>query len=255
MSAATISQGEHSYFLSAQRNRYVPWLLISFLLHVLLFGLAWMETRRMQAPNLVHQTAIMVQPVRWAPEERPEHWLPRVEATPEPAKPEAVKVSPNPETPKKKPDPPKKEPKKEPPKKDPKQRKTAMNKALEKIRNNYNSWDGSPNGVKGAPSARALQILGSVYAGQLREVFSSHWTVPKVISERDLEHLTCKILVKIDRTGTISGHKLVTSSGNAQFDSSAMRAVKLTPKVPLPDEMLRDVVFNDGILINFSKKD
>ncbi len=254
MTAAQVSDGRMTYFLADTQNRVVPFLVVSILAHIAFFGFAWWESRRIDDEGLLYKKAIMVQPVRWAPEVRPEHWMPRLEPTaPEAeAKAEPLKLKPNPNTPveTKAPEKPEKSSAQKT-----KERERRMAKALDRVRNKFNSWDGSPDGVKGAPSSRAVQILGSVYAGQLAELFRANFNVPRVIPEDELKRLTCKILIKIDRSGALVKHQLMEGSGNALFDSSAMRAVKITPRVPLPDDMLKKLVFSQGILINFSWKE
>ncbi len=241
-----------NYYLQDTDRRWTVFVAVSLVFHILLFSFGYWLQRRVEPHRMLHRNAIMVQTVRWAPDVREKHWLPRLEpTTTDPPKPEALKVTPNPNNP----TPTEKAEKPEDKAQSAKERRAAMRQALEKIRNRYDSWDGSPTGSKEALSPRAMQVLGSVYAAQLRDVFSSRWVLPSVIPKDELRRLNCKILVKIDRTGKIVHHKLEQGSGNTQFDASAMTAVKRTPVVPLPDEMLRSLVFREGILIHFKWKD
>lgn len=247
----------NTYFLGSSNNRWMAWIAVSLFLHLLIFALAYFESRRVDHPDQLYQKAIMVKPVRWAPKERPKNFLPvkDVEPVVEAPKPEAIKVAPNDAI---------KENKKIEKVKEKKPEKTAeqkrkerqlrMQRALKSIKKENQRLDGSPDGVRGAHSAEAIRILGSAYAGQLIGLFNSNFTVPEVIPEEEYSKLQCKILVKIDRTGRIIHHHLQQGSGNSQFDSSALKAVKLTEKVPLPDELLQNMVFNEGILINFRWK-
>ena len=139
--------------------------------------------------------------------------------------------------------------------KDRKARKDRMKNALRKIKNDYKSWDGSPDGVKGSLSAEAVQVLGSQYAAELREAFRDNFSVPEVIPDKDYENLKTKILIKIDRSGRIIDNNVTRGSGNSIFDSAALKAVKLTKQVPLPDELLQNLVFKEGIIINFYWKE
>lgn len=50
--------------------------------------------------------------------------------------------------------------------------------------------------------------------------------------------LAVKVLVTVDREGTILGYKVGDSSGDVSFDQAAVRAVKATDKVPAPPEDL-----------------
>jgi|GEM_PF-2153370 len=253
-----LDASNNTYFLSGGSNRWMMWIAVSMIIHFAVFVLAYYQSRRVSSPDTLYQKAIMVQPVKWAPEERPKHWMPRMEPTPVPqaVKPEAIKVAPNkvvkPEVKEK--TPVKKQPKEKSAEQRRKERQNRMNKALRNIKNNYKSWDGSTKGVKGAHSSEAIKILGSAYAGQLISIFNANFSVPEVIPEEEYSKLKCKILIKIDHSGRIVKHKLQQGSGNSQFDSSALKAVKLTKQVPLPDEILQDMVYKDGILINFRWK-
>lgn len=248
-----------TYFLAEQDHRWIGFLGISFILHLMIFSAVWWRAENVEANDSVYKEAIIVEPVRWAPEKRKKEWLPRKAPTTDKAPaPEAVKVRQNPmkkaRADKKKAEEEEKKAR-ETEEREKKKRKRQMAQALERIRNKANSWDGSPDGVKGAHSARAIQLLGSVYAGKLRAIFNKNWTLPSVIPKEELKTLSCKILVKIDRAGKIVHYGLEQRSGNSLFDSSAMKAVKTTSKVPLPDEMLQELVFNEGILINFKWKE
>jgi colicin import membrane protein len=255
MTAVTASS--QTYVLTDQDNRWVTWIAVSLLLHAAVFGFFWWLSQRPVKPP-VRDHAIMVQPVAWAPQKRPEHWLPRMQATPEPeaVKPEVVKVTQNAnaaiesEAEKKK----REEEEKKRAEKERKDREQRMNAALRKIKNNYKDWDGDPNGVKGGLSTQALAVLGNAYAIKLSQAFRTNFAVPETIPNEDVEKLKAKILVKIDSRGTIIDHKLMEGSGNAIFDSAALRAVKRTRTVPLPDDELKRIIFKDGILINFSWK-
>lgn len=245
MTDAVSAAKYHSYFLAEGDRRVVTWLAFSLAAHFAFFAFAWWETQRPREPLQLCREAIMVQPVAWAPEERPKHLLPRKDAPLEnmAANADSIKVEPNPAKPEKS-DAMKRA-----------ERRDRMQAALERMRTKNPAIHGGPNGIRGGISSRALQVLGSVYAARLRDVFKARWAVPSVISENELKSLRCKILVKIDLTGKIIKHKLIEESGNQQFDSSALAAVKLTPEVPLPDEVLQDLVFQEGILINFLWKD
>jgi len=242
---------EYSYLLAGHDSRFMRWFMLSLALHAAVAGALWLESRLIDAPQLRREKAMMVQPARWGELERPKQWLPRKTPTPELPKPEAVKVTPTPNTP---------APKVEKKQTDPKSqanseqaRRDRMAKALEKVKASADDAKyGDPRGLKGAALDNAIAVLGSAYAAQLRDVFRDNWNVPSVIPEAELKQLSCKILLKIDRSGKIVQQKLESGSGNQHFDSSALKAVKTTVQVPLPDDVLRDIVFREGILINFS---
>lgn len=248
----------HAYVLTAQDTRWVRWVAFSLLAHMGVFLFAWWLSNREPSAPRPREHAILVQPIAWAPEERPKHWLPRMEATPPPPKvePEQVKIAANPVDKPETEDEKKKREKEEKDReqKERQQREARMQEALRRIKNDYKSWDGSPDGVQGGLSNQALAILGNAYAAKLREAFRANFAVPETIPNEEVDKLRAKILVKIDQSGRIREHKLTEGSGNAIFDSAALRAVQRTPTVPLPDDELKGIVFRDGILINFSWK-
>lgn len=251
-----ISKEQQSYFLSGGSSGFTPWIVVSLIFHLAVFALAWYLVNQTTESRLLYQKATKLQAVAWSPEKRPKHWMPRLAPTPPPPKPveNAIAAKPVEKKPEEKVKEAKKPEKK--PEKTAKQlreeRKRRMAKALRKVKNKYKSWDGSPDGVKGILTENQKAVLGNEYAAKLRDTFRRNFSVPEVIPVKDYEKLKCKILVKIDRSGKIIHYKLVADSRNTHFDSAALKAVKLTRKVPLPDELLLDLVVNEGVVINFS---
>lgn len=242
------------YFAAERPSRFGPFLLLSLVLHAAAMGGVIWQQRHASEPPSLRQQAILVQQIAWAPKERPKNWLPRLPAQPDDrVKPESVKVSTNDKAVA-----PPKEKLHEDPQADDKadrDRKKRMARALDRIEKRLEDIDGSPKGTPGVLTQRGMEVLGSVYAGQLRELFQENWSVPGIISKDELKRLSCAILLKIDARGTITGFSLKQTSGNRLYDSSVLKAVKLTTHVPLPDPMLRDLVMTQGILINFFWKE
>ena len=177
---------------------------------------------------------------------------PKEEPKPEPPKPEPKKEEKKPEPPK--PEPKKEEPKpaaKPAPKADPV--KDALNKAKA-----ASSRENSPN--KGSAVERALAEakrnaggfggggggegdgeggggLGDVYIGQVMLAVRPNWQMAS--ARRD--NLVCAVRVRLDAQGTVLDARLEHSSGNAQFDGSAVNAVVRTgasrqfPAPPSPE--------------------
>ncbi len=245
----------YGYFLSRQKNDWYIWIVASLILHMGVFSLTWIYTRLQLWDTPVIRHAIMVEPVAWAPEERPKHWLP-VKNTVKRGKLEEEKIKVTRETEKAATPDPKKEEEKLREDDAAKKRREAMEKALAKIaKGQATRLDGRPDGVVGAPSSRSMGILSNAYAMLLRELFRKQWEVPGIIPAEELKRLSCRILIRIDMAGNVISQNVEESSGNRMFDSSAMRAVKMTRTVPLPDDMIKDVVMKQGILVNFTRKD
>ena len=236
--------------LATRQSGFGRFIAYSLLLHLVLFGAAYYKSRHVAEGQTLYQQAIMVQQVAWAPKERPKNYLPRINGAPDLPKPEAIKISKNPQALAN----PAKDDKLSDPKAS-KDRLKQMARALERMERKANDLDGSPNGTPGVLSSQGVAALGSVYAGQLRLVFQENWQVPGVIPKEELKRLACKVQLRIDPSGRILSFEIKERSGNGLFDSSVQRAVKLTPRVPLPDELLRELVFKQGILINFFWKE
>lgn len=179
-------------------------------------------------------------PVPKKPESKPEP--PRPEAKPEPKpKPEPKKPEPKPEP--KKPEPKKPEPKKPAPKKpaprkqnvDPvtaalqKARKAtsrvssgdrgdAVEQALAQARKKSGGTRGGGGGEGAGPGGGAL---GDVYMGQVMLAVRPNWG----FASTGRKNLVCVVKVKVDMQGKVEQTTVTKSSGNPQYDASAVNAI------------------------------
>ena len=85
----------------------------------------------------------------------------------------------------------------------------------------------------------AAQGTEMVYAALVRERIRSNWRFPDLGQDQDLQ---ATVVLKINKQGEILEHSLEQTSGNAQFDSSVMRAIARTRALqPPPNEDLQTV--------------
>lgn len=190
---------------------------------------------------------------------------------PEPKKPEAKKPEPKKPEPKK-PEPKKPEPKKpeskkpEPKKQPPKAKKpdpvaaalqqarkatsrassgdkgNAVEQALAQARRGASGNRGGGGGEGAGPGGGGL---GDVYIGQVMLAVRPNWG----FASSGRQALACVVKVNVDMQGTVQRAEVTQSSGNAQFDASAVNAVIRTgnagqfPPPPNPEYMDLDLVF------------
>ncbi len=227
---------------------------VSLVLHVLVFGLAYIIAGSTSAAEVNLLEATQVTLVRKGIE-RPKNWLPERETAPPPVKPDTQKINVNDTTPK--------QPKAEaqPPRDEPSaqereaQRKRRMADVLSRIRREAGrqSEYGDPDGIEGGLSSQAIAILGNRWAGQLSALVRSKWSVPSVIPEAELARLQVKVFIRIDRNGKVLSHSLQQSSGNQLFDSSVVRAIRSVSSVPQPPDELMGMVLRDGFVFVFKR--
>lgn len=181
---------------------------------------------------------------------------------PEPAKPEPKKPEPKKPEPKK-PEPKKPEPKKTAPKKTPKpdpvaaalqqarkatsraasgDKGNAVEQALAQARRNAGGSGGGGGGEGAGPGGGGL---GDVYIGQIMMAVRPNWG----FASAGRRSLGCVVKVNVDMQGNVLNAEISRSSGNAQFDASAVNAVVRTsqagefPPPPNPSYTDLDLFF------------
>ena len=240
--------------LSRTRGMAYVGIGVSLVMHILVFGLAYVIAGSTSAADVQLLEATQVVLVRKGIE-RPKDWLPEKETAPPTAKPDTQKVNvSNNATPiatDTQPRPP--EPS---PLDDDQIRQRRMADVLNRIRREAGrqSQYGSPDGIEGGLSSQAIAILGNRWAGQLSALVRSRWSVPSVIPEAELARLQVKVFIRIDRTGRVLSHSLQQSSGNQLFDSSVVRAIRSVSTVPIPPDELMSMVVHDGFVFVFKQE-
>ena len=86
------------------------------------------------------------------------------------------------------------------------------------------------------------------YQAMVRAKIIQEWIIPPVATSSNLK---CKLGVLMDDLGQVSQVEWIEKSGDASFDTSAVRAVHRASPFPQPPERLKWEAFNEGFLIEF----
>lgn len=92
-----------------------------------------------------------------------------------------------------------------------------------------------------------------IYLGKLYSYFRRGWQVPTLISQEELQKLTCVIELSITEDGRVGGYELKRSSGNEAFDESVRRRMNQAEgaKLPPPPESVADRILGNTISLRF----
>jgi len=108
----------------------------------------------------------------------------------------------------------------------------------------------SPDGVEGAVGTSRVGVGDPEYAAYIESIRQA---LVKHFSPIQTETLKARVEVKIDASGKIKDYEVAQKSGNASFDSAALRAVLKAGRVPAPPDKYKDAALN-GIVIAFSNQ-
>lgn len=100
---------------------------------------------------------------------------------------------------------------------------SAVERALAEAKRNAGGNRGGGGGEGSGPGGGGLL---DVFIGQIMMAVRANWTYPSA----SRANLVCIVHIKLDASGKLLEHKLTRSSGNAQFDASAITAVLRTGK-------------------------
>ena len=106
----------------------------------------------------------------------------------------------------------------------------------------------SPDGVEGAIGTSRSSVGDPEYAAYVESIRQA---LVKHFSPIQTEALKAMVEIKIDESGKIKDYDVVQKSGNASFDSAALRAVLKAGRVPAPPDKYKDDALN-GLVIAFS---
>ena len=92
-----------------------------------------------------------------------------------------------------------------------------------------------------------------IYLGKLYSYFRRGWQVPALISQEELQKLTCVIELSITEDGRVGGYELKRSSGNEAFDESVRRRMNQAEgaELPPPPESVVDRILGETISLRF----
>jgi len=120
-------------------------------------------------------------------------------------------------------------------------------KALEKIREGELI---KGNQVMTGSSAKgdSSKNTDTTYYDVVLEKVRNEWELPQWLQGKGL---SAKVLVKIDRRGSISSIQFLRSSGNNQFDAAVKRTLSQAMPFPAPPVSVLADVNTDGIILGF----
>jgi colicin import membrane protein/protein TonB len=234
----------------ARRDRIWPAVLVSAALHAGL--VTWAIVRRPPPEIDLAQKPIVARLVRLGPK-RPEEYLPRKEAAPQPAAPPApVAAAPVlPPAPSKKPAAP--APNAPPPKPAPsstgRHGGATLASVLSKVQRQANAeqW-GSPDGDPMGDSETGSE--GDRYLALVTRELQSNYVLPKTIPQTESLHLAATVVLILDANGRIAGHSFERRSGNPAYDAALERAIQ-SSHLPPPPPALRERFRSQGLGVNF----
>lgn len=105
--------------------------------------------------------------------------------------------------------------------------------------------DGDPNGD-------AAKQEGERYFGLLNSVVKRNYDVSNTIDEAERRRLRAEVALRIGVGGELMDVSLTKPSGNEQFDSAVIGAVKKAAPFSAPPEHLRDSLKKSGVAIVFT---
>ncbi len=88
------------------------------------------------------------------------------------------------------------------------------------------------------------------YFGEVEQHLKQNWTLPSWMMELDVR---AQALVQIDDKGYVTMKKLITASGNPDFDEKVLESIDRSSPFPAPPDRLVGVLKNRGIVFNFPK--
>jgi colicin import membrane protein len=112
----------------------------------------------------------------------------------------------------------------------------ATNEAQAAVRGNQVSKGNSLSGLTRLDHSRYLDDLEARIKG--------NWRPPKFLSSSKLR---VRVVLLIDKAGSILKRSIVQSSGNSVFDESALQAIAASEPLPMPPDTLHGILENQGV--------
>lgn len=111
--------------------------------------------------------------------------------------------------------------------------------------------EGDPEGI--VEGTKASGDEEDIYLGKLYSYFRRGWQVPTLISQEDLQKLTCVVALSITEDGRVGGYEVKRTSGNEAFDESVRRRMNQAEgaKLPQPPESVADRILGETISLRF----
>jgi protein TonB len=200
-------------------------LLITAALHGVIFWAVKSAHGRPQEPLIVQRDFVQAEMVKLG-KPRDKFWLPKVHTTPPPPPPDAIKLSQNADAKAAPPEAPKIE--------DPKTSKD-VRKALERAQKlGQLAIEPDDEGdIKGSARGTSDHAIGDPYEALIASTIKQNYNMPAGLTPDQIPQ-PAEIQFRVGTDGTISGVKLLNSSGNPLVDDACVSAAQQTRKVDPP---------------------
>jgi TonB family protein len=201
-------------------------LLITLALHAGVLAAVATAHNQHEQPLIVPHDYVVAEMVKLG-KPREKFWLPRLTAPPKPPPPDAIKLSDDPNA--------KAAPKEAPKENDPKiskDLKRALDRAakLSALEAPEEPEEGSATGQR---LGAASQAAGDQYLAQVKGMLMQNYALPAGIAPDQIQKPP-QIRMVIGADGTLTGIKLVTTSGNSFVDDACVNAAQATHRLPPP---------------------
>ena len=103
----------------------------------------------------------------------------------------------------------------------------------------------------GDPDGDSATQEGERFYGLISAQVHRHYDVSNTISEDERLQLKALVAVRVGRSGEVLDVQLAKTSGNEQFDSAVLNAVKKASPFSPPPDHLRDPMQNEGVVLEF----
>lgn len=86
------------------------------------------------------------------------------------------------------------------------------------------------------------------YVLNLPNLIRPYWKLPSFLKEANFK---ARIIVYINSNGRVIHHRFVSSSGNEEFDSRALKSINDSQPFPLPNAEIKDRLLSEGVILGF----
>ncbi len=111
--------------------------------------------------------------------------------------------------------------------------------------------EGDPEGIAEGTKASGDEL--EIYLGKLYSYFRRGWQVPTLITDDELQKLTCVIELSITKDGRVGDYEVERPSGNEAFDESVRRRMNQAQgaDLPSPPEAVANRILEETISLRF----
>ncbi|MGB8332232.1 MAG: cell envelope integrity protein TolA [Polyangiales bacterium] len=111
--------------------------------------------------------------------------------------------------------------------------------------------EGDPDGIIEGTKSSGNDL--EIYLGKLYSYFRSGWQVPTLITDEELQKLTCVIELSITKDGRVGAYEVTRPSGNEAFDESVRRRMAQAEgaDLPAPPDSVANRILGETISLRF----